>query len=108
MARGIGCKSVFVDDGWQKFGDGRWYAGCGDWVPDTAKFPDLRGTVAELSDAGLQTVMWIAPFLVGDQSAAYADLARFASHLLREPAHLGARPAPPRGARAPGRPCALG
>ena len=53
-ARGIGCKSVFIDDGWQKFGDGRWYAGCGDWVPDTAKFPDLRGTVAELSKAGLR------------------------------------------------------
>lgn len=79
VARGIGCTSVFVDDGWQKFGDGRWYAGCGDWVPDTTKFPDFRGTVAELSDAGLRTVLWIAPFLVGDQSAAYADLARFAS-----------------------------
>ena len=80
VASGIGCKSVFLDDGWQKFGDGRWYAGCGDWVPDTAKFPDLRGTVAELSTAGLQTVMWIAPFLVGELSSAYPDLARFATH----------------------------
>lgn len=79
-ARGIGCKSVFIDDGWQKFGDGRWYAGCGDWVPDTAKFPDLRGTVAELSKAGLETVMWVAPFLVGELSAAYPALAPFASH----------------------------
>lgn len=79
-ARGIGCKSVFIDDGWQKFGDGRWYAGCGDWVPDTAKFPNLRGTVAELSDAGLETVMWVAPFLVGEQSAAYAALAPYATH----------------------------
>ncbi|WP_454811404.1 glycoside hydrolase family 36 protein [Paenarthrobacter nitroguajacolicus] len=79
-ARGIGCKSVFIDDGWQKFGDGRWYAGCGDWIPDTAKFPDLRGTVAELHDAGLETVLWVAPFLVGELSAAHAALAPFASH----------------------------
>ncbi|MEO8222504.1 MAG: glycoside hydrolase family 36 protein [Specibacter sp.] len=78
-ARSIGCKSVFIDDGWQKFGDGRWYAGCGDWVPDTAKFPDLRGTVADLSETGLKTVMWVAPFLVGEQSAAHAELAPYMS-----------------------------
>lgn len=80
VARTIGCASVFLDDGWQKFGDGRWYAGCGDWVPDTAKFPDLRGTVAELEAAGLRAVMWVAPFLLGTQSEAYAELARFAHH----------------------------
>ena len=79
-AGGIGCKSAFIDDGWQKFGDGRWYAGCGDWVPDTAKFPNLRGTVAALSETGLEAVIWIAPFLMGEQSAAYATLAPFASH----------------------------
>jgi len=80
IARTIGCKSVFIDDGWQKFGDGRWYAGCGDWVADTAKFPDLRGTVEELSEAGLETVVWIAPFLLGEQSAAFTTMAPFANY----------------------------
>ena len=79
-ARGIGCKSVFIDDGWQQFGDGRWYAGCGDWVPDPEKFPNFGGTVAELGDAGLKSVVWIAPFLLGELSAAYPALAPFASH----------------------------
>jgi len=79
-ARSMGCKSAFIDDGWQKFGDGRWYAGCGDWVPDTNKFPDLRGTVSELNETGLRAVMWVAPFLVGEQSAAYSSLTAYMSH----------------------------
>ena len=95
-ARGIGCKSVFIDDGWQKFGDGRWYAGCGDWVPDTAKFPNLRGTVAELSSAGLETVMWVAPFLLGEQSDAYLHWPRSAT--MQRGCGPGSGSPPPRGA----------
>ncbi|MDL9980215.1 glycoside hydrolase family 36 protein [Microbacterium sp. ASV49] len=78
MARELGCRSVFIDDGWQAFGDGRWYAGCGDWIPDTAKFPDLRGTVDGLHALDMDVVLWIAPLLLGVQSAAYEDLRRFA------------------------------
>lgn len=73
-ARRLGCRSVFIDDGWQAFGDGRWYAGCGDWVPDTAKFPDLRASVGELHEGGLGVIAWIAPLLLGEQSEAYATL----------------------------------
>ena len=79
VAAELGFGSVFLDDGWQRFGDGRWYAGCGDWVPDEAKFPDLRDFVGRAQAQGLEAVLWLAPLLVGEQSEAFARLAPFAS-----------------------------
>ena len=79
IAAELGFGSVFLDDGWQRYGDGRWYAGCGDWVPDTDKFPDLGDFVARAQARGLEAVLWIAPLLVGEQSEAFARLAPFAS-----------------------------
>jgi alpha-galactosidase len=70
----LGCRSVFIDDGWQLHGDGRWYAGCGDWEPDPQKFPDLRGTVDRLHAQGMDVVVWIAPLLLGAHSEAYERL----------------------------------
>lgn len=80
MARALGCRSVFIDDGWQRHGDGRWYAGCGDWVPDTDKFPDLRATVQRLHDRDVEVVLWIAPLLLGSQSAVFDELQAYAPH----------------------------
>jgi alpha-galactosidase len=74
-AAALGCRSVFVDDGWQEHGDGRLYAGVGDWAPDVAKFPDLRAHVDRLHAAGLSVVIWIAPLLLGERSRAHAELA---------------------------------
>lgn len=79
-SRDLDCRSVFIDDGWQAFGDGRWYAGCGDWVPDSRKFPDLRASVDELHEAGLGVIAWIAPLLLGRQSAAYERMSAYAPH----------------------------
>jgi alpha-galactosidase len=78
MARELGCRSVFIDDGWQAFGDGRWYAGCGDWTPDSVKFPDLRATVDRLHAQDMDVVLWIAPLLLGAQSAVYERLSPYA------------------------------
>lgn len=78
LAARLGCGTVFIDDGWQVGGHGRGYGGTGDWVPDQDKFGDLRATVNELTQLGLGTVLWIAPLLLGHQSAAYAELSRFA------------------------------
>ncbi|UNK71656.1 glycoside hydrolase family 36 protein [Microbacterium sp. H1-D42] len=80
IARRLGARSLFIDDGWQEFGDGRWYSGCGDWVPDPVKFPDLAGTVASLEAEGLGTVAWVAPLLLGERSRAFATLGQFAPH----------------------------
>jgi len=80
VAAELGCRSVFIDDGWQRFGDGRWYAGCGDWVPDSVKFPDLAALSGRLHAQGLDVVLWIAPLLLGEQSEAFERLRRFATH----------------------------
>lgn len=70
----LGCRSVFVDDGWQEKAHGRGYAGCGDWIADSVKFPDLKKTVDLLHDKGLSVILWIAPLLVGEKSKAWQDV----------------------------------
>jgi alpha-galactosidase len=80
LAVGLGCGSVFVDDGWQRLAFGRGYAGCGDWVPDTAKFPDLVAFSAEVHDRGAGVVLWVAPLLLGRDAEAFNTLGRFAPH----------------------------
>ena len=80
LAAQLGCGSVFVDDGWQRLAVGRGYAGCGDWVPDPAKFPDLVAFSAEVHDQGAGVVLWIAPLLLGPDAEAFATLGRFAPH----------------------------
>ena len=71
---------MFVDDGWQRLAVGRGYAGCGDWVPDTAKFPDLAAFSADVHDQGAGVVLWIAPLLLGRDAEVFATLGRFAPH----------------------------
>jgi alpha-galactosidase len=78
LAAELGCGSVFIDDGWQRHGRGRGYQGCGDWVPDEVKFPDLAATVERIHGHGAGVALWIAPLLIGREGAAYADLGRFA------------------------------
>ncbi len=80
LAAELGCRAIIIDDGWQKHGNGRWYAGCGDWVPDTVKFPDLRAHIDRLRGLGLSPMLWVAPFLLGPDSGAYAQLKPFAPH----------------------------
>lgn len=82
----LGLRSVFIDDGWQRFGHGRGYQGCGDWLPDTDKFPDLAATISTIRGVGASTALWIAPLLLGAQSDAFDDLKAFAptyEHLLK-------------------------
>ncbi|WP_114856115.1 glycoside hydrolase family 36 protein [Brachybacterium sp. YJGR34] len=74
----LGCGSVFIDDGWQRLAHGRGYQGCGDWVPDRTKFPDLPGTVSRIHRQGLGVALWVAPLLLGAQSDAYSSMAPFA------------------------------
>lgn len=80
LALELGCGSVFIDDGWQQYARGRGYQGCGDWLPDPAKFPDLTGTIENLHNRGTAVALWIAPLLVGRHSQAFDTLARFAPH----------------------------
>jgi alpha-galactosidase len=79
-AAGLGCGSVFLDDGWQQLAHGRGYQGLGDWQPDEDKFPDLAGHVARLHERGLGVALWVAPLLLGKQSRAYSELQPYAPH----------------------------
>jgi alpha-galactosidase len=80
LAIGLGCGMVFLDDGWQEFAHGRGYQGLGDWRPDQVKFPDLAAHVGRLHDRGAGVALWVAPLLLGRQSAAHADLEEYAQH----------------------------
>jgi alpha-galactosidase len=67
LAVPMGCGTVFIDDGWQQLAVGRGYQGCGDWVPDTAKFPDLLAHIRRVRAIGAGVVLWVAPLLLGGQ-----------------------------------------
>ena len=78
LATDLGCSAVFIDDGWQHFGHGRGYQGCGDWVPDEMKFADLPTTVKQIQGMGAAVGLWIAPLLLGRESQAIGELDVFA------------------------------
>lgn len=80
LAAKLGCKAVIIDDGWQKLGTGRWYAGCGDWVADPQKFPDMREHIGKLHQLGLSVILWVAPLLLGENSDVYERLKPFAPY----------------------------
>lgn len=77
LAGQLGCGTMFIDDGWQVGGHGRGYGGTGDWTADLDKFPDLAGTIAAVKASGLDTVLWIAPLLLGEHSKAFADMQQY-------------------------------
>jgi alpha-galactosidase len=52
---------VQVDDGWE--------AGIGDWLDVSPRFGSLPDVVARVRDAGMEPGIWVAPFLVGSESA---------------------------------------
>jgi len=57
---------IVVDDGWQK--------GWGDWEPNLEKFPSgLDGLALDLSAQGFEMGVWLAPFLVHEDSALVSD-----------------------------------
>ncbi|MEV1173584.1 glycoside hydrolase family 36 protein [Nonomuraea sp. NPDC049784] len=80
LAAEAGCGLLILDDGWQRGAHGGGYAGCGDWEPDPEKFPDFGAHVATVHELGLKYLAWIAPLLLGDDSAARGRLAAFAPH----------------------------
>jgi alpha-galactosidase len=80
LATDLGCAAVFLDDGWQRFGHGRGYQGCGDWLPDELKFADLPATVKQIQGMGAAVGLWIAPLLLGRQSEGVRELGAFAPH----------------------------
>jgi alpha-galactosidase len=78
IAADLGFRTWLTDDGWftekARFAD---YRFTGDWQPTPGKFPDFAGHVAALQAMGLRYILWVGPFMVGDESEAakrYAHL----------------------------------
>lgn len=72
----VGVRNFIVDDGW--FGPGLDSAyetplNIGDWTPDTAKFPDMKGLVRRIGELGGRAIIWCAPHAVGPAAQCYAD-----------------------------------
>lgn len=61
----LGFEVVQVDDGYQRQ--------IGDWLDPSPRFPDLPGLIADIRDAGRRAGIWIAPWLVGEQSRLAAE-----------------------------------
>ncbi|MFD6080791.1 glycoside hydrolase family 36 protein [Streptomyces hydrogenans] len=78
LAAGIGFGALIVDDGWQRHGHGRGYAGVGDWVPDVEKFPDFTSHVLRVRKTGLRYMIWVAPLLLGPRAECHEQWAPFA------------------------------
>ncbi len=61
---------VQIDDGWQKSGSFP-----GNYVTDEAKFPEgMAATAKYVTDRGMVFGLWLAPFLLSDQSEFYEEL----------------------------------
>ncbi|MFO7634096.1 MAG: alpha-galactosidase [Caldilinea sp.] len=78
LAADLGFRTWLTDDGWftdkARFADYRY---TGDWQPCADKFPDFAGHVRAVQAMGLRYVLWVGPFMVGDESWAaerYAHL----------------------------------
>ncbi|MBO5219151.1 MAG: alpha-galactosidase, partial [Clostridia bacterium] len=70
LAKELGCRTVFVDDGWATPRDVHIMAYAGDWKPNEEKFPDIRRFVERVHALGMKAVLWIAPGNAGFESCA--------------------------------------
>ena len=69
LAAELGFGVWLTDDGWftdkARFADYRY---TGDWQPWGEKFPDFAGHVRTVQEMGMRYVLWVGPFMIGDES----------------------------------------
>ena len=76
-AASVGCEYFCIDAGWHKnvgqSANGGWSSGCGDWIPDNAKFGDkgLKGIFDYMYSRGLKPGVWFELDTVNSNAAAY-------------------------------------
>ena len=68
LAYDLGCRTLFLDDGWQTTPGVEDYSCAGDWTPNREKFPDMKGFVDKVHAIGMRAVLWIAPGMCGSSS----------------------------------------
>jgi len=72
LAKGLGCETVIVDDGWQTDNDDRGYAYCGDWRVSPSRIADMKSHVARVHDIGMKYMLWYSVPFVGEYSDSWA------------------------------------
>lgn len=81
IARELGARSVILDDGW--FGPGLDTddrpLNIGDYYPDPAKHPDLKGLSRRLHDLGMDMLLWYAPTCISPDSNTFR---RWSGHVV--------------------------
>ena len=76
-AASVGCEYFCIDAGWHKnigqSANSGWSSGCGDWIPDNAKFGDkgLKGIFDYMYSRGLKPGVWFELDTVNSNAAAY-------------------------------------
>lgn len=69
LAADLGFRTWLTDDGWfldkGKFGN---YESVGAWTPSSTKFPDFRAHVEAVQALGFRYILWVSPFMIGDDS----------------------------------------
>src|SRR5258708_15339253 len=76
LPAGLGFKTWITDDGWFiEKGEFANYRLVGAWEPYERKFPDFAAHVRAVQDLGFRYVLWVSPFMVGDDSQAAKRLA---------------------------------
>ncbi|MDF3129979.1 alpha-galactosidase [Kiritimatiellaeota bacterium B1221] len=81
-ARGLGCGTVILDDGWQTDDENKGYAFCGDWEIATSKFPDFAGHVKRIQNMGMNYMIWYSVPYAGLKSETWK---RFQNRVLSKP-----------------------
>ena len=71
IASNLGFKTWITDDGWftdqASFADYRY---TGDWQSCDTKFTSFREHVKKVQQLGMRYILWVSPFMVGDESVA--------------------------------------
>ncbi|MGO4496141.1 glycoside hydrolase family 36 protein [Paenibacillus sp. 2RAB27] len=71
LARGLGCTTVIVDDGWQTTNNERGYAYCGDWEVCADKIDDMKAHVARVHAMDMKYMLWYSVPYIGKHSEAW-------------------------------------
>lgn len=82
LAADMGFGTFIVDDGWcfdrmkrvtpEELPD--WYCDIGDWRVSENKLPGFREHVRRARERGLKYLLWVAPFFLGKNSRAFAEI----------------------------------
>ncbi len=75
-----GMETIIIDDGWHTSKYDSTYGHCGDWKPDSEKFPDMKGFVDEVHALGMKAMLWYATPFIGQFAERFAE---FSDKVLR-------------------------